>query len=60
MHDFRMIRRDGYTQLLMDAALPPEMMAKRDAVQQYLDEKLAGIENGKYRAVVTYDLESFQ
>lgn len=60
MHDFRMIRRDGYTQLLMDAALPPEMMAKRDAVQQYLEEKLAGIENGKYRAVVTYDLESFQ
>lgn len=60
MHDFRMIRRDGYTQLLMDAALPPEMMATRDAVQQYLEEKLAGIENGKYRAVVTYDLESFQ
>lgn len=60
MHDFRMIRRDGFTQLLMDAALPPEMMANKDAVQRYLDEKLAGIENGKYRAVVTFDLESFQ
>ena len=60
MHDFRMIRRDGFTQLLMDAALPPEMMPRQEAVQQYLDEKLSGIENGKYRAVVTFDLESFQ
>ena len=60
MHDFRMIRRDGFTQLLLDAALPPELMPKKDAVQKFLDEKLAAVENGKYRAVVTYDLESFQ
>ena len=41
IHDFRMVRGKSNTNLIFDAVLPAELMAKQQQIKQVLDEKLA-------------------
>ena len=59
IHDFRMLRREEFTQLRFDAALPAEWMPRKEEVQRHLERKLADLGPGEYRAAVTYDLDPF-
>ena len=60
IHDFRMVRGTGHTNLIFDAALPAQLMGQRSAIKKQLDEALAAREPGKLYTVVTFDLNSFQ
>lgn len=60
IHDFRMVRGAGHTNLIFDIVLPAELMEKRATVKKQLDDTLAQSEDETYYTVVTFDLKSFQ
>lgn len=59
IHDFRMVRGTGHTNLIFDMALPAELMEKRKDIKKQMDGMLAERETGTYFTVVTYDIASF-
>lgn len=59
IHDFRMVRGKSNTNLIFDAVLPAELMAKQQQIKQVLDEKLAR-QDHRYHTVITFDMGSFQ
>lgn len=58
-HDFRMVKGDGHTNLIFDAVLPPELMAKQDQVKEELEKNICQMEQGTYYLVVTFDQAGF-
>ena len=56
IHDFRMVRGAGHTNLIFDIALPAQWMPRQKQVKQVLDAALAEREEGKLYTVVTFDL----
>ncbi|MBO7184663.1 MAG: cation transporter [Oscillospiraceae bacterium] len=56
IHDFRMVRGQGHSNLIFDAELPAELMLKQQQVKQKLDEDLASCEPGTYYTVITFDM----
>ena len=60
IHDFRMVRGAGHTNLIFDAALPAQLMEQRSAIQKQLDAVLAEREPMKLYTVITFDLLSLQ
>ena len=56
IHDFRMVRGTGHTNLIFDIALPAQWMPKQKQVKQALDAALAEREEGKLYTVVTFAL----
>lgn len=56
IHDFRMVRGQGHSNLIFDVALPPELMQHQQAVKRRLDEELAENEPGTYYTVITFDM----
>ncbi len=56
IHDFRMVRGQGHSNLIFDVALPPELMQHQQAVKRRLDEDLAENEPGTYYTVITFDM----
>ena len=56
IHDFRMVRGQGHSNLIFDAELPAELMLKQQQVKQKLDEDLASCEPGIYYTVITFDM----
>ena len=59
IHDFRMVRGKGHTNLIFDIALPAELMGKQKGIKTRLDEDLQALNEAVYYTVVTFDLESF-
>ncbi len=59
IHDFRMVRAAGHTNLIFDIALPPELMSRSKEVKAHLDQALAKQEETVYYTVVTFDLAAF-
>ena len=59
IHDFRMVRGKGHTNLIFDAALPPERMQDKKNIKRRLDEALNAMEETTYYTVVTFDLATF-
>ncbi len=59
IHDFRMVRGKGHTNLIFDMALPAELMAKQKQVKHRLDEALNAKEDTTLYTVVTFDLATF-
>ena len=59
IHDFRMVRGKGHTNLVFDIALPAELMGKKKQIKKQLDETLAQKEDKTYYTVVTFDIASF-
>ena len=59
IHDFRMVRGKGHTNLIFDIALPADLMAKQKQIKGKLDEELQALGEGTYYTVVTFDLATF-
>ena len=59
LHDLRMVRGKGHTNLIFDIALPEELQGRKDDVQKVIDDSLEALGDTKYYTVITFDLESF-
>ena len=59
IHDFRMVRGKGHTNLVFDIALPAELMGQKKQIKKQMDEALAQKEEKNYYTVVTFDIASF-
>lgn len=56
IHDFRMVRGQGHSNLIFDVELPPEQMHCRQEIKCRLDRDLAEQEPGTYYTVITFDM----
>lgn len=59
LHDFRMVRGKGHTNLVFDVALPAELMSQKKQIKKQMDAALTQKEAGTYYTVVTFDIASF-
>ena len=59
LHDFRIVRGKGHTNLVFDMALPAELMSQKKQIKKEMDAALAQKEPGTYYTVVTFDIASF-
>ena len=59
IHDFRMVRGKGHTNLIFDMALPPERMQEKKDIKRRLDETLNAREETTYYTVITFDMALF-
>ena len=60
LHDFRMVRGSGHTNLIFDIALPSDLAGKEKTIGQTIDNALAEREDAmKYYTVITFDAEAF-
>lgn len=59
LHDFRMVRGVGHTNLVFDVSLPPEWKGKEQTIRHDLETKLTEQENTNIYTVITFDPISF-
>ena len=59
IHDFRMVKGQGHTNLIFDIALPADLMPAQKKIKALLDEKLNCISQETLYTVVNFDLASF-
>ena len=60
LHDFRMVRGSGHTNLIFDVALPADMTGQEKRIGKTVDAALADRgENMRYYTVITFDAEAF-
>ncbi len=59
IHDFRMVKGEGHTNLIFDMVLPSELMAGKKQIKKQMDERLAQQEEETYYTVVTFDIAAF-
>ncbi len=59
VHDFRMVRAKGHTNLIFDMSLPAALMKQKMQIKAQLDEALAKRNETDYYTVVTFDMGSF-
>ena len=59
IHDFRIVRGKGHTNLVFDMALPPERMKDKKDIKRRLDEALNALGETTYYTVVTFDMAVF-
>ncbi len=58
IHDFRMVRGQGHTNLIFDIALPADLMAEKGQIKQQLDMDLQQCQQGTVYTVVNFDMAS--
>lgn len=59
IHDFRLVRGTGHTNLIFDVALPAELQGQEKALKQGVEEFLNRDGAVRYYAVITFDPISF-
>ena len=60
LHDFRMVRGSGHTNLIFDIALPADLAGKEKLIGRTVDAALAARGDAmKYYTVITFDAEAF-
>ena len=59
LHDFRMVKGVGHTNLIFDIVLPDALLKQKKAIKQHLDKALADLNDGTYYTVITFDPASF-
>ncbi len=59
IHDFRMVRGKGHTNLIFDVALPAELMDQKKEIKAQLDQALNSSADNTYYTVITFDLATF-
>lgn len=59
LHDFRMVRGKGHTNLIFDVALPGDLTGREKQIQKSLEEKISQAESGRYYTVITFDPVAF-
>ena len=58
IHDFRLVRGKGHTNLIFDTVLPYELMPRQKQIKEQLDQQLP--KDTQYYTVITFDTEGFQ
>lgn len=59
LHDFRMVRGGGHTNLIFDVALPPAWVGREAQIRTHLETGLSTRENTRIYTVITFDLAAF-
>ncbi len=59
MHDFRMVRGTGHTNLIFDIALPRDWLKREKEIKSNIAQALAALNQGTYYTVITFDPEAF-
>ncbi len=59
LHDFRMVRGKGHSNLIFDVSLPYDMAGKEDTVRSAIENALTASGQGTYYTVITFDPEEF-
>ena len=59
IHDFRMVKGKGHTNLIFDVALPYDMKGQEKQLRRAMENALAELHQGTYYIVVTFDPEAF-
>jgi len=60
LHDFRMVRGSGHTNLIFDIALPADLFGHSKQIKEAIDGALKARGDGmKYYTVITFDAEAF-
>ena len=57
LHDLRMVKGEGHTNLIFDIALPHDMSGEEKAIRQALEAAFTG--DGQYYLVITFDRGGF-
>ena len=58
IHDFRMVRGTGHTNVIFDLVVPFDLVPQADAIRQELEQALRA-DGGKYYAIITIDAAAF-
>lgn len=58
VHDFRMVRGPGHTNLIFDLVLPHDLDSKQSELKSMIDQELQK-QDEQYYAVITFDSEAF-
>ena len=56
VHDFRMVRGTGHSNLIFDVAMPHEMATRKPQIKEIIDSALAETCQSTYNTVITFDL----
>ena len=59
LHDFRMVKAKGYTNLIFDVALPFDLKGQEKRIKKGVDACLAEMQQDTYYTVITFDPEAF-
>ena len=59
IHDFRMVKSAGHTNLVFDAALPHDLSEKKKVIRKDLEAALNRDSQRRYYCVITFDLAEF-
>jgi len=59
LHDFRMVRGKGHSNLIFDVSLPQDLKKQESALRSAVKKALDGYAQGTYHAVITFDPEAF-
>ena len=60
LHDFRLVRGSGHTNLIFDVALPTDLNGREKEIRMIIDRALeARGDKMKYYTVITFDIETF-
>ena len=59
LHDFRMVRGSGHTNLIFDVALPVDWLGRETEIRTYLEHALSQREQTRIYTVITFDLATF-
>ena len=57
VHDFRMVKGTGHSNLIFDVTLPHEMQSRQLSIKHELESALAAQDQGTYHTVITFDPE---
>ena len=59
VHDFRMVKGTGHSNLIFDIALPQDLSGQEKQIQMQLNNALAALDQGILNTVITFDPEAF-
>ncbi len=59
LHDFRMVRGKGHTNLIFDVALPYDLKGQEKSIKKGIEKALKDQRQGTFYVVVTFDPEAF-
>lgn len=59
LHDFRMVKSKGHTNLIFDVALPFDLKGQEKQIKKGVDAALGELQQGTYYTVITFDPEAF-
>ena len=59
IHDFRMVKGTGHTNLVFDIVLPLELSKRKKEIRLQLEQTLSQQENHTFHTVITFDMMAF-